>query len=71
MTILFIILLISLVFGIIKLAFKAAWGITKIIFTVILLPLALILLAVFGFIAFAIPIIIVIGLVLIVKALVR
>ena len=42
---------------------KAAWGISKLIVTVVLLPLALIGLVVGGFIYLAFPILVVVGIV--------
>lgn len=62
LTILFIILMIAVFGKIIALAIKAAWGITKIVFGIILLPIALIVLAVSGLIVVALPILLVVGL---------
>lgn len=42
---------------------KAAWGISKLLLTVVLLPVILIILAVGGLISLAFPILIVIGIV--------
>lgn len=42
-------------------ALRACWGVGRILFTVVLLPLFLIILAVGGFIYIALPILIVVG----------
>ena len=47
-----------LIFGI-----RVSWGITKILFTVVLLPIFLIGLVIAGFIYIAIPILVIIGLI--------
>lgn len=52
-----------LIFGL-----KAAWGISKIIFTIILLPVILIGLVIGGFIYIALPIVIVIGIISLIKS---
>lgn len=63
LTLLFIILM-CVVFGkLIGLAIKAAWGITKILFTIVLLPLALIALAVKGLIFVAIVVLVIMGII--------
>lgn len=57
-------ILMFVVFGkILIFAFKATWGISKILFSVILLPLFLIILVFSGLIALALPILIVVGIV--------
>ena len=62
-TLLFIILM-FLIFGkLIGFAVKAAWGISKIICTVVLLPLFLIGLVFAGLIGIAFPILLVVGIV--------
>ena len=65
-TLIFSILLITLVFKLVLLALKATWGITKIIFGVILFPAVLIVLAVSGLMVLAFPILIIAGIVLLV-----
>lgn len=50
---LFVILMIVVIGKIAILAMKAAWGITKVIFTVVLFPIFLIAMAVSGFMALA------------------
>lgn len=57
-------LLMFVVFGkILIFAFRATWGISKILFSVVLLPLFLIILVVSGLITLALPILIVVGIV--------
>lgn len=63
MILLFIILML-LVFGkLLFLAFRATWGIAKILLTFILLPAVIVVMALGGLIAFAIPILIIIGII--------
>lgn len=62
-TIIFIILL-FVVFGkILKFAIKAAWGISKIIVSVVFLPVILIAMALTGFISVALVCLVVIGII--------
>ena len=66
LTLLFTILML-LVFGkLLVFAIKAAWGISKIICTVILLPVILLILIPVGLIGIAFPILLVIGLVVLI-----
>lgn len=61
LTVLFMILMI-IVFGkILKFAVKAAWGISKIVCSVILLPLALVALVIKGLIELAFPLLVIIA----------
>ena len=63
LTLLFIILM-FLIFGkLIGFAVKAAWGISKIICTVVLLPLFLVGLVFMGLVGIAFPLLLVIGIV--------
>ncbi len=62
LTILFLLLMIAVFGKLIWLAIRAAWGITKIIFGIVLLPIVLIVLAVSGLIVVALPILIIVGL---------
>ena len=67
MTVLFAILM-FLIFGkMIGLAFRATWGLTKIIFHVVLLPVFLIVLVVAGFMYIALPLLIIVGIVMLIK----
>ena len=57
-------ILMFVVFGkILIFAFKATWGISKIFFSVVLLPLFLIILVVTGLISLALPILVIVGIV--------
>lgn len=60
-TLLFVILLVCVFGKLLSLSFKAAWGITKILFNLVLLPLVLIALVFIGLIYVAFPILIVVG----------
>ena len=63
LTLLFIFLL-FVVFGkLLALSIKATWGITKIIFTLVCLPVILIVLVLGGLIYIALPILIIVGIV--------
>ena len=67
MNLLFFILML-LVFGkILKFAFKAAWGISKIVVTLVLLPIFLIGMVLKGLVLIAIPILVVVGIVSLIK----
>lgn len=63
LTILFLILMIAVFGKLIWLAIRAAWGITKILFSIVFLPIVLIALAVSGLMVVALPILIIVGLV--------
>lgn len=66
-TLIFIILML-IVFGkILKFAIKAAWGITKIVVSLVLLPLILVGLALSGLIIVAIPVLVVVGIIALIK----
>lgn len=63
LTLLFTILM-FVVFGkLIIFAFKATWGITKILFTLCFLPIILIVLVVCGLIYLALPLLVIVGIV--------
>ena len=62
-SIIFIILM-FVVFGkVLKFAIKAAWGITKIIVSLVVLPLVLVGLVLSGLLALALPILVVLGII--------
>ena len=63
LTMLFLICLIWIFIKLFLFGIKAAWGIFKILLTVVLIPLILIGMVVFGLIYIAFPILIVIGIV--------
>lgn len=62
------IILMFIVFGkILGFALKAAWGISKIAFSVVLLPLCLIVLVIKGLVEIALPALVIIGIISLVK----
>lgn len=63
LTLLFIILMLIILGKLIGFAMKAAWGIAKIVCTIVLLPLLLIGLVFAGLIGIAFPILLVVGIV--------
>ncbi len=66
--ILFWILFIMIFGKLILFAFKAAWGITKVLFTIIIFPLVLIGMVVSGLLSLALPLLLVGGVVALVCA---
>ncbi len=62
LTILFLLLMIVVFGKLIWLAMRAAWGITKVLFSIIFLPIVLIVLALSGLMVVALPILIIVGL---------
>lgn len=58
---LFIVLMITIFGKMFIFGMKATWGITKIIFSLVLLPIALIGLVVGGLVSLALPILLVVG----------
>lgn len=71
LTFIFLVLFFSIFGGILKFALKATWGITKIVFGLIVLPLVLLALLIGGLVTFALPILIIVGIVFLIKALVK
>ena len=67
MTIVFLILMIWVFWKLVKLSVKAAWGISKILFTLVLLPIILVVLVIAGFIYIAIPILAIVGVIALVS----
>lgn len=67
LTMLFIGLMIYVFGGLIWLALQMAWGIFKVIVTLVFLPIALIGLVIAGLVEFAIPILIVIGIYMLIR----
>ena len=63
LTFLFFILMLAVFGKILGFAIKATWGISKIIFSVVLLPLFLVGLVLKGLLTLALPILVVIGIV--------
>lgn len=67
LTILFFILM-AIIFGrLAYFAFSLAWGFTKVIFTLILMPISLILCIFGGLIKLAFPVLIIIGIISLIK----
>ena len=64
---LFVILMIVVFTKMIGFAFKFTWGMTKIFFGLIFLPVMLIGLVVSGLVTFAIPILVIMGIVMLIK----
>lgn len=63
LTLLFIVLILAVFGRLLGFAIKAAWGITKIVFTIVLFPLALIAMVFAGMFYIVLPILIIVGLV--------
>ena len=61
MTLIFVILLVAVFGNVLKIAVKAAWGLSKMVCTVVLLPLVLLGLVFKGLIAIAFPILLIVG----------
>lgn len=62
-TLIFIIFMFMIFGKLLTFAIKAAWGLTKIIWTIVVLPIALIALVACGLIYLAVPILAIVGLV--------
>ncbi|MFR2774346.1 MAG: hypothetical protein ACLTBR_00770 [Anaerostipes sp.] len=63
LTFIFLILMFVIFGKLIFFAFRAAWGITKILFTLVLLPVILIGLVFGGLISIALPLLMIIGII--------
>lgn len=63
LTLIFIVLILAVFGKLLAFAIKATWGITKIVFTVVLFPLVLIAMVFAGLFAFVLPILIIVGLI--------
>lgn len=62
LTILFLLLMIVVFGKLVWLAIRAAWGVTKVLFSIVFLPIVLIVLALSGLMVVALPILIIVGL---------
>ncbi len=62
LTIIFLLLMIVVFGKLIWLAIRAAWGITKVLFSIVFLPIILIILALSGLMVVALPVLIIVGL---------
>lgn len=58
---LFVILLFAVFGKLLSFALKAAWGVTKILFSVVFLPLVLIFLVIGGLMYVALPVLVIVG----------
>lgn len=65
-TLLFIILMLGIFGKMIGFALRATWGITKILFNLVLLPLFLICLVIAGFMYIAMPILVIVGIIMLI-----
>ena len=63
LSVLFTILMIVIFGKLIGFAFHAAWGLTKVVCTLVVLPVGLIVLVVAGFVALALPVLVIVGIV--------
>lgn len=63
LTFIFICLMFGIFGKLIGFAFKMTWGITKVLFTLVFLPVILIALAICGLVTIALPILIVVGII--------
>ena len=63
LTFIFICLMFGIFGKLIGLEFKMTWGITKVLFTLVFLPVILIALAIGGLVTIALPILIVVGII--------
>ena len=68
LTLLFIFLMLGVFGKLVGLAFRATWGVTKICFSLIFLPMVLIGLALAGLMYIALPLLVIIGIVVLVLA---
>lgn len=62
LTIIFLLLMIVVFGKLVWLAIRAAWGVTKVLFSIVFLPIVLIVLALSGLMVVALPILIIVGL---------
>lgn len=67
LNIIFFLLMLAVFGKLAMFAFKATWGIAKILVTFVLLPIILIALVIVGFITIAIPLLIIIGIIALIK----
>lgn len=63
LTLLFIVLILAVFGKLLGFAIRAAWGVTKIVFTIVLFPLALIAMVLAGMFYIVLPILIIVGLI--------
>ena len=61
MTIIFFVLFFMIFGGLLKIAFKATWGVMKFMFYIVFLPFILVGMVAYGFAFIALPILLIIG----------
>ena len=71
LTLLFIILMFGIFGKMIGLAFRATWGITKIVFSLVVLPVVAIVAAFAGLMTIALPVLLVVGIITLIANLIR
>lgn len=67
LTFIFFILFFAVFGSVLKFSLKAAWGITKIVVGLIVLPILMLVLLFYGLLVLAIPVLIVLGIVFLIK----
>jgi hypothetical protein len=67
LTFLFLILMVGVFGKMLRLAFRATWGLTKVLVNLVLLPIVLIVLVFAGFLYIAFPLLIIAGIIMLVK----
>ena len=67
LTIIFIVLLFAFIGKTLAFAIKAAWGLTKILCSVVFFPLVLIVLVLTGLLRLALPILVIVGIYMLIK----
>ena len=71
LTIIFLILFLPIIGKLIKFAWKATWGLTKMVLAFVFLPLILVALVICGLVTIALPILLIVGAVLLISSLSR
>ena len=71
LTIIFLILFLPIIGKLIKFAWKAAWGLTKMVLALVFLPLILVALVICGLVTIALPVLLIVGAVLLISSLSR
>lgn len=61
LSLIFVILMLCVLGKLLKLSVKAAWGITKVLLTLVFLPIVLVAMVIGGLIYIAVPILVIIG----------
>lgn len=67
LTFIFFVLMIMVFGKLLKLSVKAAWGITHVVLTLVILPIVLVLLVIGGLIYIALPILVIVGVIALIK----